>query len=109
MTDTRALADVVQSQLDRAWNDVLSTESGRAVIWSILQGTYLFDQTHGGDAMDGFRAGQRQVGLLILRNHVMPAGLDMLLRLQTEAAERESRARLVVKPEDNSDKDFLNE
>ena len=109
MSRDRAFADVVQGQIDRAWAEVLETESGRAVVWSILQGTYLFDQTHGGDSLDGFRAGQRQVGLMILRNHLMPAGLDMLCRLQTEAAAREDRARLIARNDDQQEKDFLDD
>ncbi|OJH45183.1 hypothetical protein [Paracoccus sp. SM22M-07] len=100
--------ELAEQHMRDAWGTVLGSEEGRAVIWSILQATFLFDQTHVGDALDGFRAGMREVGLQVVRNRIQPAGFDVLGTLQREAAERADRFTLAAK-DFNQDEDFIDE
>ena len=74
----RAIAD--------AWASVLNTESGRLVVWSILEDCHLFAQTHLGNELDGLRAGMREVGLRILNNRVFPHDVRTFADMQVEHA-----------------------
>lgn len=96
-----------ENSIAGAWERVLDTSDGRLVIWSILDGCWLFSQTHLGNEMDGLRAGMREVGLKLLRERIFPHNVRTFSDMQMEHAdlmERIERAvELETEPEDDED------
>ncbi|QRZ14728.1 hypothetical protein JWJ88_17335 [Paracoccus methylovorus] len=90
MAERRAL------EVRQAWDTVLRTREGRLVIWSILERCYPFAQTHHGNEMDGWRAGQREVGLMILNERIFPHDVGTFAAMQTEHAELMDRIQLAA-------------
>ncbi|SET75227.1 hypothetical protein [Paracoccus homiensis] len=74
-------------QVRQAWDAILRQPEGRLAVWSILEGCHLFGQTHFGNDLDGFRAGQRDIGLGILRDRVFPHGSKTFTDMQIEHAD----------------------
>lgn len=69
-----------------AWDSVLDTAEGRLVVWSILEECLLFQQTHHGNDLDGWRAGMREIGLRILQGRVFAHDVRTFGGMQTEHA-----------------------
>lgn len=90
MTERRAL------EVRQAWDAVLRTREGRLVMWSILERCHLFAQTHLGTDLDGLRAGQREVGLMILNERIFPHDVRTFAAMQIEHAELMDRIQLAA-------------
>lgn len=81
----------LDSFMSEAWVDVLSTERGRMVIWSILSHCHVFESTYTGNAASNFLEGERNVGLHILNDHVFPNDPMLLTQMMQEAGNREDQ------------------
>lgn len=98
MTDRidEIIAERRAMEVRQAWDEVLRTTAGRLVLWSILERCHLFAQTHHGNDLDGWRAGQREVGLMILNERIFPHDVRTFAAMQTEHAELMDRIHLAA-------------
>lgn len=83
----------MEKEIANAWQDLLATESGRLILWSILDkcGCHNFD-FYGTD-LDTLNRGRQQIGGEILRDFVFPAGVSVYAEMLVEAEIREKVLR----------------
>lgn len=97
------VAEILMANRDRAisdaWSAMLRSTDGRLVMWSILERCHLFSQTHVGTALDGFRAGMRDIGLHILNDRIFPHDVRTFANMQVEHAEMMQRLQLAAEQE----------
>lgn len=75
-------------KLKTDWKQVLSTRSGRAVIWSILSEAGLFNPVFDTNALSmAFKEGRRNYGLKVL-DAVMRIAPEAYQRMQEESHDR---------------------
>lgn len=97
-----------RSDLGVAWRDLLSTEAGRWVLWSILDkagiakpGAAMF--VHFGTDSDLILRGRQQVGGEILDEFVHGEVPEAFYDMMKEADDRESRLRMAEKQTETED------
>jgi hypothetical protein len=83
-------------EVRQAWGTVLGTREGRLVMWSILERCHVFARTYYGNDLDGFREGQREVGLMILNERIFPHDVRTFAAMQIEHAELMDRIQLAA-------------
>lgn len=102
----------VQALLDeevaRAWASLVAIPAGRLVVWSMLEKCHLFESTFTGNSGSNFMEGERNVGLRLLNEHILPNGIHAFTDILHDADERAQRLRLAVelelrKHEENED------
>ncbi|MTH65068.1 hypothetical protein [Paracoccus shanxieyensis] len=106
MSIAELIATTRERNITEAWNRVLDSADGRLVVWSILERCSLFRQTHWGNDLDGFRAGQRDIGLIVLNERVFPHDVQTFPNMQMEHAalmERIERAAEQEAEKENPD------
>ncbi|MEM8839678.1 MAG: hypothetical protein AAGE89_16425 [Pseudomonadota bacterium] len=107
MTSETNEADQVQAKLEAdiqlAWQGLLAQEAGRLIVWSILEKCHLFETTYTGNAASNFLEGERSIGLKILQDYVLPAGMTKFTKILEEAEEREARIARALEEEDKDE------
>lgn len=94
-----------EATISGAWRDVLDTDAGRLVVWSILERCGIFQITTSGSPLDGWRAGFRDAGLAILAERVFPHDTRTFAAMQLEHAEMMQRIQLHAEREAEKDDD----
>lgn len=100
MDTTDPIEAYILEQLDRevstAWAKLLATEEGRLIAWTILDKCHVFSSTYTGNAASNFLEGERNVGLKILQEHVLPFGPHALADMMQEAEDRYTRLQMAA-------------
>lgn len=74
--------------IDTAWQGLLKTEAGRAVVYSLLEQCQVFRSTYTGNADTNFNEGKRAIGLHVLQERVFPNGARLFALMIDEHEEK---------------------
>ncbi len=90
--------DYLMSRNRQAWERVLATPDGRAVMWDILSATGLFRSTLSPESMavTAYNEGRRSIGLTLVGDHIDGAGDGVLSQIMTEGAARDRAMREAI-------------
>lgn len=99
------LADKVKARLDdetqSAWVKLLNDPAGRLVIWSLLDMTHVFQSSLSLDlAQMAALEGERNIGLRILNERILPANPKALGDLMAENATREQEIERAIEKDE---------
>ena len=83
-------------EIHNAWAGLMATKEGRLIAWAILDKCHVFSSTYTGNAASNFLEGERNVGLKVLKEHILPLGPRILAQLMEEAEDRFDRLRSVA-------------
>jgi hypothetical protein len=101
--DERVL-ELYRRELINAWAGLLSSDEGRLIAWSILDKCHVFSSTYTGNAASNFLEGERNVGLKVLKEHILPLGPQTLATMMEEAEDRFDRLRAVAEAQIKGEK-----
>lgn len=94
------VAQEMERQMVRdAWRDLMATESGRLIMWSILDKAGMFVFPHYGDSTDTLLRGRQQIGSELLNDYVFPNGVAAYTDLLLEAEARKQRLDVIAEQE----------
>jgi len=92
----------LRDELMDAWQQMLSTEGGRLILWSILDKSChdavdFYDNGH-----DALLRGRQQVGAEILNDFVTPLGIKSYADMLVEAEKRDKRLQIAVEADEKN-------
>lgn len=102
MIDAAILEKHQAEDADRAWAEVLSTEAGRRVMWSMMEVCRVFHSSMGEPGTMAFAEGVRSVGLNLLNTRILPHDPALLGQMMADNAERVAEIQAAYERE-NSD------
>jgi len=85
----RVIRDMLEAQIDEAWDWMLRDPRGKLVLWSMLDKCGLFSFPHYGNSMDALMRGRQQVAAETLADYVFPRGMKVYTDMLLEAEHRQ--------------------
>ena len=83
--------ELLKRDIDNAWSALLETQSGRLILWSILDKCGLNNFAFNGNAHDALQKGRQQIASEILNEYVYPKGMQVYADMLLEAEARDKR------------------
>ena len=100
MTDMDKIIERHKDYIITAWQGLLKTEGGRAVVYSILEECKVFQSTYTGNADTNFNEGKRAIGLHILQERIFPNGARLFALMVDEHQQREEEIERAIEIEE---------
>ena len=104
MSDVDRVQQRLDDMTDTAWYALLNNEGGRAVVWSILERCHIFQSTYTGNSASTFHEGERNIGLHILNNRILPHGPKHFTQMMEEAQARREEIEAAYEREEQEKK-----
>lgn len=105
LSELEKVQTLLDMELQEAWRSMLSVETGRLILWSILDKCGCFNFNHYGGELDILNRGRQQIGGELLRDFVFPQGMQVYADMLLEAEMRDKRLNLAAEIEETEDEE----
>ena len=95
--------ELLDGELQRAWAALLAHPGGKLIIWDILEMCGIYRSTYTGNAQSNFLEGERNIGLRIMNERILPNGVQAYCDILLEADARNERLRIAAQIDDAAD------
>ena len=96
---TERAAEKHERELANAWAWLIKQPAGRLVIWSLLDRCHILGSSFTANSAQAFLEGERNIGLVILKEYLLPFDAGVLGDLMREAQDRYDHLTAVAEAE----------
>lgn len=82
-----AIEAEIEALLNKDWANLLASREGRRIVWDILSRCGVFRSSYRGNADTNFLEGERNIGLSIINERIIPNGAQLFGEMMAEHAE----------------------